>query len=177
MVRFEVLVDRHHDEIYRYIWRMLAGSRQIDADQEAQDLTQEVFVRAYKAYDRLRTGSNQRAWLYRIARNCVYSASKRRSRQPTADLGEDHPAESNLTGREAEDSILHGETTASVGEAIRRLPPQQHNALVMRYLQGLDYETIAEALDCSPESARANVYQALRCLRLTLVEKGESNDD
>jgi DNA-directed RNA polymerase specialized sigma24 family protein len=48
---------------------------------------------------------------------------------------------------------------------------------VMRYLQELDYPAIGEALGCSPESARANVYQALRRLRLILSEEGESHDD
>jgi RNA polymerase sigma-70 factor (ECF subfamily) len=173
MLRFEVLIDRHHDEIYRYIWRMLSGSRQIDANREAQDLTQEVFIRAYKAYDRLRPGSNQRAWLYQIARNCVYSASKRNSRHPAADLTDEQPPGDHARGRDIEDSILHRETAASISEVISHLPPQQHNALVMRYLQELDYETIAEVLACSPESARANVYQALRRLRLILIEESD----
>ncbi|MBN1120522.1 MAG: RNA polymerase sigma factor [Anaerolineae bacterium] len=171
MLRFETLIDRYHDEIYLYIWRMLSGSRQIDASQEAQDLTQEVFIRAYRAFGRLRADSNHRAWLYRIARNCVYSASKWNSRHPTADLGDEQSPGDH--GREVEQGLIDGELVETVGEMINHLPPQQYSALVMRYLQELDYETIGEILSCSPESARANVYQALRRLRLILVEEDD----
>ena len=58
-----------------------------------------------------------------------------------------------------------------LAEAIASLPSKQRTAVVLRHVQGLDYSTVAEILNCSPDSARANVYQALRRLR-QLLDKG-----
>jgi DNA-directed RNA polymerase specialized sigma24 family protein len=57
------------------------------------------------------------------------------------------------------------------------LPPKQGAAVMLRYLQGLDYPEIAQALDCSEDSARANVYQGLRRLRRDLKDKGRTTKD
>ena len=172
-VRFETLIERHHDEIYRYLWRVLSGSGRPDPALEAQDLAQEVYLRAYRAFGRLRTDSNHRAWLYKIATNCAYSALKREQRrgQQQVDLLDEAHRIPTGEASSPEQQVMAGETWARIRREVATLPPKQQAAVVMRHLQGLEYTEIAEALSCSEDSARANVYQGLRRLRLALAGK------
>jgi RNA polymerase sigma-70 factor (ECF subfamily) len=169
--RFKTLIDRHHDELYAYLWRMLDGASAPDAAIEAADLTQEVFERAYKAYRRFQPGTNARAWLYKIATNAAISLiRKRRADLPLLDeVDEAPPAD------EPEPQALHAESVEMLQQAIEGLPAKQRAALLMRYIQELDYPEIASALACSEDSARANVYQALKRLRAMLEEHHEQH--
>ena len=155
---FEALLDRYQTEILRYLVRM-TGNR-TDAD----DLFQETFVRAFRAFDRLRANSNHRAWLYRIATNtCLNHRRANRRRGEVAIL--DAPREPLHTGQGT------GATPVSVLEfrrVLRRLSPRQRAAFVQRNLQGLSYAHIAKALACTPATARAHVYQAARRLKREL---------
>ncbi len=170
-VRFETLIERHHHEIYSYLWRLLNSRGGPEPAIEAQDLAQEVYLRAYRAFGRLRKDSNHRAWLYKIATNCAYTALKRGQRQgqQSVDL---HAGVERIAASESqspEQQAIAGERRARVRREIASLPPKQQAAVVMRHLQGLDYSEIAAALDCSQDSARANVYQGLRRLRRSLA--------
>jgi RNA polymerase sigma-70 factor (ECF subfamily) len=172
--RFETLIERHHDEIYGYLWRLINSSDQPEAGVEAHDLTQEVFLRAYQAFGRLRPDSNHRAWLYKIATNCAYTALKRHGRQSHHSL-DSLEAVHRIpdSGRLSPDRrMILNETLEMVRQEIAVLPAKQQAAVVMRHVQGLDYATIAGALGCSEDSARANVYQGLRRLRAALDDAG-----
>jgi RNA polymerase sigma-70 factor (ECF subfamily) len=173
MPRFEALIEAHHDELYRYIWRMLNTANRSDAPEEAGDLTQETFVRAYRAYPRLRADSNIRAWLYKIATNCVYSAFKRDKRRfaTALPLLDEHDSILEDVSLAPDMQFLAGEAMDTIREAIVELPDKQRAALLMRYVQEMDYGEVAEALNCSEDSARANVYQAIKHLRVRLVDK------
>lgn len=165
-LRFEVLIEQYHDEIYGYLWRLIQASR-ADAAIEVQDLTQEVFIRAYNAFTRLRPDSNHRAWLYKIATNCAYTALRRGLRQdsrstPLPEEDHDQPAD---PGHSPEAQAALNETMADLHSAIAELPEKQQAAVVMRHVQGLSYSEIAGALACSEDSARANVYQGIKRLR------------
>lgn len=169
--RFEDLLNKHHDEIFRYIWRLLYSGGSSPAT-EAEDVTQEVFIRAYSAYDRLRPDSNVRAWLYKIATHCSYDALKRGARGPaSADLA------ASQSGDGLEAGLIHAEEMSELREAIAALPDKQRTALVLRYLDELTYADIADILDCSLESARANVSHALRTLRWQRGLSGRHNRD
>ncbi len=159
--RFEALIERHHDELYSYLWRLLGDAA------DAEDVTQEVFLRAYQAFPRLRANSNHRAWLYKIATNCAYTLLKRRHRaasRQVALLDDVHAAAEASPEAQAD----RRETMEAIGAAIESLPPKQRAAIILRHWQGLDYAAIAAALDCSEDSARANVYQSVRRLRQVL---------
>ncbi len=178
-VRFESLIERHHDEIYRYVWRLLHTAGPSDPSLEAQDLTQEVFLRAFKNFPRLRRDSNHRAWLYKIATHCTYTAfrqSRRRAvRTAPLDRLERLPSDPNQS---PEHQFGLSQSLASLGRAITHLPPKQKAAVVLRHLQGLEYAEIAQTLDCSADSARANVYQGLQKLRAKLSnEQGRVKDE
>jgi RNA polymerase sigma-70 factor (ECF subfamily) len=177
-LRFETLIESYHDEIYSYIWRLLDSSISVDSTVEAQDLTQEVFLRAYKTFEHLRPDSNYRAWLYKIATNCTYTSLKRSQRQTrhSVPLDEDEhegladpgPSLDRLAGR--------NETWATVRQIIAVLPAKQQAAVILRHVHGLDYSEIARVVGCSEDSARANVYQAIRHLRRELVKVQDMED-
>lgn len=167
-MRFETLIETYHDEIYHYLWRMLNSAGWRDGALNTDDLTQEVFMKAYRAYGRLRAESNYRAWLYKIATNCATSAFRRQ--RPTVSMGDVYPAPADGDPLPEQQVVRAGQLDGVLGR-IDKLPPMQQGALVMRYLQGLEYAEIAGALDCSEDSARANVYQALKRLRLELAEE------
>jgi RNA polymerase sigma-70 factor (ECF subfamily) len=166
--RFEVLIEQHHGEIHAYLWRLLAGAGDFDQAADAHDLVQDVFERAYRAYPRLKEDSNPRAWLYRIATNCFYTLLKRR-RFHSLLPDEDEPGElPDNNALSPDDQAEQGEALALLWPAIASLPPRQKAALWMRYVQELEYEEIAEIMNSSMDTVRANVYQAIQHLRRSL---------
>jgi len=157
--RFEAMVASHHGEIYRYLLRMTR--RASDAD----DLSQETFLRAFRAYRKLPEGANARAWLFAIATNLTknhFRSQKRRRRALEAAAR----APSNGTG--PPDEAVGKEVSAMVDDVVGALPLKQRTAFVQRKIHGMDYDAIGRSLDCSAESARAHVFQALRKIRLAL---------
>jgi RNA polymerase sigma-70 factor (ECF subfamily) len=162
--RFEDLIEQHHDEIFAYLWRLVGNERQSDVALEVEDLTQEVFLRAFENFLRLRRNSNYRAWLYKIATNCAYAklrqAKNRREKNLTLEI-----TATDMTTSPASESIQK-----RLRALVDALPPKQRACLTMRYLQDLDYSEIGQIFDCTEESARANVYQAIRRLRAALEE-------
>ncbi|MBI3456205.1 MAG: RNA polymerase sigma factor [Candidatus Rokubacteria bacterium] len=158
---FETMVATHHGEIYRYLLR--ATGRTSDAD----DLSQETFLRAYRAYRSLPEDANARAWLFTIATNLSrnhFRAQKRRRRAYEA-VG---AMASDTDGTGPEGVTLSREVGAVVEAAISGLPFKQRLAFLQRKVHGHDYDTIGQSLHCSPESARAHVFQALRKIRRAL---------
>jgi RNA polymerase sigma-70 factor (ECF subfamily) len=162
--RFEQLIDRHHDRLFAYLWRLLGKERGSDVTLEVEDLIQEVFLRAYESYGRLRPDSNTRAWLYKIATNCAFTQLRRVRKWRDKAL--------NLEHSTMKSSFSTG--SPNMAEQLRKLvgnlPAKQRACVTLRYLQDLEYSEIAQALDCSQESARANVYQAIQRLRTALKE-------
>jgi RNA polymerase sigma-70 factor (ECF subfamily) len=155
---FEAVVTAHHAEIHRYVARVTA--RGSDAD----DLSQEVFLRAFRAHASLPSGANVRAWLFAIATNLCrnhFRAEGRRRRAYVAASVGGHAADPDWP----EGVAVSNETSARIGVIIAALPAKQRLAFTMRKMHDLDYETIGLNLSCSAESARAHVFQALRKIR------------
>ncbi len=168
-LRFEDLIERHHDEIFAYLWRLLGKERHGDGAADVEDLVQEVFLRAYRAFAGLRPNSNHRAWLYKIATNCAYSRLKRMKarREKFSALRGPAMAFTPASDPSVTREIMERKLRALVNE----LPYKQKVCVTMRYLQDLDYAQIARILGCSQDSARANVHQAIRRLRVALKEE------
>ncbi|GAC1396926.1 MAG: hypothetical protein NVSMB65_16040 [Chloroflexota bacterium] len=155
---FGCLMDRHQGEIYAYLFRMVRH------EADAQDLLQETFLRAWRAYGRLTPEANHRAWLYRIATNAALNALRRRKRESTG-------MEAHLLAvpdGAGEGEIRRVDLLGAVEDALQSLPPKQRAALIARKFQGLCYEEIALAIGSTPDGARANVYQALRRIKAVL---------
>ena len=152
--QFDILVDAHGAEIYRYLWRMLQN------EQDAEDCLQDAFLKAFLAYDRMDGSANFRAWLYRIAGNTARTRLRGRLRTGIL-LSEDLPD----SGLPVEQQAQNQEHLEAVKDALEALPYKQRESLILRKYQELSYEEISKILDTSVEGARANVYQGLRKLR------------
>ena len=140
---FGELLERHEREIFAYVLR-LVGDRH-----EADDLYQETFLAAFRAWPPPRRG-NERAWLYRIATNKAIDRARRRRRLvPLADL--------RLAAPDRD-----GVTVADLATAVRALPTGQRAAFVLRKVEGRPYAEVASVLGCTEEAARSRVAEALR---------------
>ena len=157
---FEEALSRHEREIMRFLLRMTRDQN------DALDLFQETWLRAYRAYPQLDSEQGLRPWLYRIATNLCRNRARdnmRRARvisngdDPTGD--DHHLASASVAGGGRHEGVIH------LRRAIAGLPHKQGQALMMRKFAGLEYEEIGVALECSADSARASVYQALKKLK------------
>ncbi|MCC6705669.1 MAG: RNA polymerase sigma factor [Thermomicrobiales bacterium] len=152
---FETMFECFGPEIHRFSLRLTRNGA------DADDLYQETFLRAFRAYDRLDAEANHRAWLYRIATNTFLSGRRKLNRiealddeLPIAAPSHDHAAQ--LDAR----SLLR-----DVETFIAELPAKQRVALTLRKYHELGYAEIAEVLHCSEAAARANVHEGLRKVR------------
>jgi len=166
---FDSLVNAHSAAIFAYLWRMLRDSA------DAEDCLQDTFLRAYRAYGRLgqaadgRGHTNPRAWLYRIATNVARTRLKQRGREAvrTAALDPELVAAGPGPAEQASRNAL----LETIAAAVDALPHHQRAALILRQYQGLSYDQIAAVLECSADSARANVYQGMRKLKAVIGDE------
>jgi RNA polymerase sigma-70 factor, ECF subfamily len=153
---FEEAVSRHEREIMRFLLRMTHDR------EDALDLFQETWLRAYRAYPRLDSEAGLRPWLYRIATNLCRNRARDHARRARVISNGSDPADLDhkpaATAADGHPGILN------LKRAIAKLPHKQGQALMMRKFAGMEYDEIGAALQCSAESARANVYQALKKL-------------
>jgi RNA polymerase sigma-70 factor (ECF subfamily) len=165
---FEALVERHSAEIYAYLWRMLRDP------EAASDCLQETYLRAWRAFPRLRHREHLRAWLYTIAtrraRSALRDTARRARRQQT--LCEDLADPGASVGR----TIVGRESLRRLLQAVERLPAKQKEALILRRYQGLSYAEIASASGGTEAAARMNVHLAVEKLRAVLADEGAGND-
>jgi RNA polymerase sigma-70 factor (ECF subfamily) len=150
------LLARHGIELARHLRRMVRD------DDAAQDLLQDTMLRAHRSLDRLGPGANARAWLYRIATNAALNHLRGRGRERRA--LERHARELDVDAATG-DGADH-ETRAALWQKVATLPERQRVALTLRIADELEYDEIAERMGCSEDTARANVYQATKKLRL-----------
>jgi RNA polymerase sigma-70 factor, ECF subfamily len=161
---FDALLLAYHGAILRFL-RRVAGR-----DGEGEDLCQETFLRAHRAWAERPPEASRRAWLYAIATNAVRNSVRSERRRRVA------YASARITRREIErhgpeDEVAARQAYCRTEAAIRDLPLKQRLAFTMRKLEDLDYEVIGGCLDCSAETARAHVFQALRKLRASVLER------
>ena len=149
------MFERHHVAIYRYLLRML-GSRD-----RAEELTQDVFVHALRAADQYEERAQERAWLFRIARNLRLDALRRDRRASTASTvdGAD-PEEPRQPAQQALQSSLR--------QALAMLPDDEREAFVLAEVVGLSYAEIAAACSATPAAVRSRIYRARMQLRAVL---------
>jgi RNA polymerase sigma factor (sigma-70 family) len=133
---------------------------------DAADLFQETWLRAYRAYPRLKPDSDARAWLYSIALNLCRNRARdgiRRAQVIVSEKTQSARAENGAaefaSGQDDGFAAIH------LRELLARLPARQREAVQLRYFAGLDYAQIAAAMGGSQQSARANVSQAMRKLK------------
>ena len=152
---------RHEREIMRYLLRV-SGNRE-----DAADLFQETWLRAYRAYPHLDPGSLVRPWLYAIAGNlCRNRARDFARRDRVVSSNSDHSVTAHAMAKHHSfDHENEGFAVVHIRELIADLPAKQQEALQLRYFAGLSYPAIAAAMGSSELTARSNVSQALRKLK------------
>jgi RNA polymerase sigma-70 factor (ECF subfamily) len=157
---FEQIMQRHEREILRYLLRVSGNG------EDAADLFQETWLRAYRAYPRLQPESEIRPWLYAIAVNLCRNRARDRARRGRVIVAvEKNPAADRSVKGHHGPSENEGYAAVRLRELIAALPPKQREALQLRCLAGFEFTAIAAAMDCSEQSARANVSQAMRKIK------------
>ena len=163
--------ERYGPELQRHVTALLGNA------EEARDIVQDLWLTALRARPEAGEGANVRAWLYRVAtRRALDHISMRRRR---SELLAAHAMELESGAPPATDAAvgrLSEAAAARVRRGVAELPPRQRNAVWLRWIEGLDYATISSRLGCTPEAARANVYQGMKKLRreLAAVWRGEA---
>jgi RNA polymerase sigma-70 factor (ECF subfamily) len=155
----EGVFAKHHREIYGYLVRMVRDP------ELAADLTQDAFVKAYRAYDTLEKGENARAWLYQIAHRVALDDIRRRKIVRFVPLVGDGKGSSPSAERLAMDVRL----SAPVERAMARIPERQRAALLLAELHDLTGLELAAALGVSHVAARALLTRARESLRQALA--------
>ncbi len=160
---FDLIVERHQRHVYQLCYRF-AGNHE-----DANDLAQEVFIRAYRGLKTFKGHASLGTWLYRIGVNVslnrVGSKTKHQALAPLLAVSDDRVA----SGEEsAADALLRGERAAQVRAAIARLPKKQRATLVLRVYHDLPHEQIAGILGSSVGAVKANFFHALNNLKKLL---------
>jgi RNA polymerase sigma-70 factor (ECF subfamily) len=162
---FTSMIERFGDEIYRFACQLTGNGT------DADDLYQETVLKAFRAFDRLPTDANHRAWLYRICSNTFISDRRKHGRvAPMNDvLAETLTASAPDQARELDARDL----LRDVERFVDALPPKQRVALVLRKHHEYGYADIADVLNSSEAAARANVHEALMKLRGAFAHRME----
>lgn len=160
---FDVIVERHRRTVYQLCYRFVGNH------EDASDLAQDIFLRAYRGLDRFRGQSALGTWLYRIGVNvCLNRVSVKRP------LTEPIDSRPHLDERAADPAteLLRGERAAQVRSAIAKLPRKQRATVILRVYHELSHEEIAGVLGSSVGAVKANFFHALGNLRNLL--KGDT---
>jgi len=158
---YNLLVSRWEKRVYNYLLR-ITGNRE-----DALDLTQDVFLKAYQNLRKLDDPARFAPWLYRIAHNEAYSMF--RKRRPETDV-EDLEPEATGTGiTVGGSSVFPVELSLAVASALERLSPDQREAVVLKIYQGFKFEEMAEILECPVSTVKSRLYTALDLLKTELA--------
>ena len=146
MIPFQRFLDDHRDSVWRFAVASVGR-------QDADDVFQETFLAAMRAYPRLRADSNLQAWVLTIAHRKALDHHRARTRRPIP--GE--VPEIAVTDEQPTDDELWAQ--------VRALPPKQRGAVALRYAADLGYQAIGDALGISADAARRNVHEGIKKLR------------
>ena len=165
---FRILVERHSRAVFRVAYRLTGH------EQDAEDVVQDTFVRAYRQIGQFESRSTFATWLYRIAFNCAHDMLRKR---PTAgarisldDDGEGKRME--MTDMSPVANPAQRLAQRQIGERVRaamvELTPQERAAFVMRHFEGLSIDEIGRALGLRASAAKHSVFRAVKKLRVAL---------
>lgn len=157
---FNLLVLKYQHRVLKLVGRF------VNDQAEAEDVAQEAFLKAYRALASFRGDSAFYTWLYRIAINTAKNALVSQRRRPVdfdLDLQDPDQYDRHARLKEAdtpEGVLLTDEIRAVIEEAMEQLPEDLRTAIVLRELEGLSYEEIAEAMDCPVGTVRSRIFRA-----------------
>ncbi|MGH9070264.1 MAG: sigma-70 family RNA polymerase sigma factor [Acidimicrobiales bacterium] len=150
---------------------------------DAEDLVQETFLKAYRAFGTFQEGTNLKAWLYRILTNTYINAYRARQRHPEPTDIEDVEElymyrrigglEAAAAGRSAEDEVLEHLTDETVKAAVESLPEQFRMAVLLADVEGFSYKEIAEITEVPIGTVMSRLHRGRRALQKALLEYGQ----
>ena len=158
---FNLLVSRWEKRVYNYLLRITANR------EDALDLTQDVFLKAYQNLRKLDDPGRFAPWLYRIAHNEAYSMF--RKRKPEADVDEIEPEATHSKITVGGSGVFPIELSLAVASALNRLSADQREAVVLKVYQGFKFEEMAEILSCPVSTIKSRLYTALELLKMELT--------
>jgi RNA polymerase sigma-70 factor (ECF subfamily) len=158
---YNLLVSRWEKRVYNYLLR-ITGHRE-----DALDLTQDVFLKAYQNLRKLEDPQRFAPWLYRIAHNEAYSMFRKRRPEPDVDELEPEGTETGITVGGT--SVFPVELSLAVAGALDRLSPEQREAVVLKIYQGFKFDEMAEILECPVSTIKSRLYTALELLKIELA--------
>ena len=166
---FRVLVERYQGLVYTLALRMVARP------EDAEDAAQEAFLAAWKALPKFRMDARFSTWLYRVTSNVCLDELRRRRRGETESMQvlEENGFEPVDPAETPEMALDRAELRRDLAEAISQLGSEQRAALILRDVQGLPYEEIAQILDLNLNTVKSRISRARSALREILLGKTE----
>ena len=167
---FNQLILRWERPIYALAYRV------IGREEDARDVCQETFLRAFRALPGFKGQAKFSSWLYRIALNLCRDWMRRQRRAPTVQLAEGVDA-AELVAEQGpvesiEDLVYRREMSAVVAEAMTLLPEEQRTAIVLKEYHGMTFQEIADLQGCPLSTVKTRLYQGLSVLRRHLEKHG-----
>jgi len=164
---FRALVERHSVRLFQLAYRMSGN------EQDAEDVVQETFLRAYRQLDRFESRAGFGTWLHRIAANCSLDLLRKRKRhdaqidpveldvlEPRSTLSPQAPT--------PDDHAFHLEVRQKVEAAMEQLTPMERTAFVLRHFEGESIEAIGRVLSTGPSATKQSIFRAVQKMRRAL---------
>jgi RNA polymerase sigma-70 factor, ECF subfamily len=171
---FRQLVERHQRRAFAIALGM------VHDENDARDLVQEAFIRVYRGLDRFQGGSTFFTWFYRIVTNLAIDFMRKPGRRDAEHLDgkrqidaadeADFPLVSRIDGADPVDVIQRRELAARLGAALDALPPYHRGVVLMREVEGMSYEQMAQAMNVSKGTIMSRLFHARQKLQRALAE-------
>jgi RNA polymerase sigma-70 factor (ECF subfamily) len=161
---FEVIFSFYEKSIYGYIYSMV-GHRE-----NAEDLTQEVFLKLYKNAGAIDAENNFKNWLYKIATNTVYDWLRKKRKGAEMFIIDDE--ENSFETIDDNSTYLHIEDAKDLESAINDIKPNYRRVLLLFYYEGMSYEEIADILEVPLNTAKTHIRRAKEALKMVYDKKG-----
>lgn len=179
---FQQLYERYHRRAFAVALGVLRHP------EDAHDVVQESFIKAYRYLDRFEGKSSFYTWLYRIVKNLAIDYLRKRKRgmsvsfdDTAANLTEDSFDDltwvPKILGQNPGKSLLRAEIREQIAAALENLSPNHRAVIVMREVEGLSYEEMAEVLECSKGTIMSRLFHARKYMQTALAEYKEGRDE
>jgi len=178
MLAFEELILQHEKIVYNLALRMMNHS------EDAKDISQEVFLKAYRSLSNFDERSAFSTWLYRITHNTCIDEMRRRKGKQSYSLEEELENEEGSMQRQIadegdtpEESLLREEQKSEILQALDTLTEEHKMAIILRDVKGLSYEEIAEIQELSLGTVKSRISRARNQLKTEILKIRERNDE
>lgn len=168
---FDALVTKHRGKVYAMIMNMVKN------DADAWDLTQDSFIKAWKALAKFENRSKFSTWLFRISHNVVYDWMRKKKIRSEGELDDEllninqidaSAATAPKQSPRPDEALTGSELRAQIDQALNKLSPEHKETILLREVQGMDYKEIAEVMECSLGTVMSRLFYARKKLQTIL---------